>query len=178
MSLNISGASKTITINFNPQISTFLTNKLGAASSQWWVKVSQEIYCWDSNGKVVNGCFVDFYSWYGWTFTEVMTNHNSGSTKQGNRIMTISANTSSSELYIGLKKTYNSVYVDDNNSQPIWPISASESNDSKNVPASLSEGTVQGTGTSNPYGITSSDWQQIYKVTVTSNKTVTVTKGN
>ena len=173
-----------ITLTFNPKPG-FLRNKLGAPSVNRYIQFVQSVCIWDSMGnKLGNGTFADFYVWIpGWEqFTRVNSPHDSGTKNVSVRTVSGSNIVEGRDVYVGLLKTYHSVYVDDANYTAVWPSSVNQDPDSQNVTVSLEDCnhtcSAVSTSQSNPYGYSSSDFQAVYKVSnVTSDVTVKVTKG-
>lgn len=161
--------SHTVTFNFNPDIKNLVTQHVSASQTQKWVNASQQIVIWDKGSASCGGAaFVDFFSYTGWTLSEVNSQFNS-STKDA-RILKTTWETTSKTIYVGIPSagSYVEVYEGEQQSgSPALKWSGTPS-------VSLSAGSST-TPSNYPSGYNSSKFKAVYELTVNSDMSLTVT---
>ena len=174
VAVTVTDKPKTVTFNFNPDIESLVLREFPASQTQKYITASQGIEIWEPDGTGIGGTtFVDFFSYTGWTLTEVKSQFDQG-TKDG-RVKSTSCSTKSNEIYVGISKGVNAgSYVrcfEKDEYGSITEKGAVEPN------VKLSSGS-SASPSKYPSGYTSSDFKAVYKLTVNSDMSVTVTIGD
>lgn len=159
----------TVTFNFNPDIESLVTINVPASQTQKWVNASQQIVIWDKGSASCSGAaFVDFFSYTGWTLSEVNSQFNSST--RDTRVLHTSWETTSNTIYVGISNgggSYVEVYEGEQGGGSLalkWSGTPS---------VSLSAGSST-TPSNYPSGYNSSKFKAVYQLTVNSDMTVTV----
>lgn len=173
VAVTVTDKPKTVTFNFNPDIESLVLREFPASQTQKYITASQAITIWEPDGTYKgNQALVDFFSYTGWTLTEVKSQFNQ-STKD-TRVKSYSTSTKSNEIYVGIGKGVNSgsyVQCHQKDENGITFIKAYEPN------VKLSSGS-SASPSKYPSGYTSNDFKAVYKLTVNSDMSVTVTIGD